>query len=222
VVDVCAIGLAGQEIDDAVGGDPRRREERITRPPLVDSNRFQAQRAGVEFDRRLNVGTLQDVVVKPGYVDPKSHTATLPGWGRLEYEWQHRGSAVEMSTDYRGGLLVRRYWLMDQHGAEGPTALVETDGRLQVVDVIRFGPSLTKLADQQKVWDAVIGRVAPTMKPLVEAASLDEEGVAPLRKLWRGGDDGGKGGRAGRGDAGRGNAGRGGGGPSRKRSRGDR
>lgn len=117
---------------------------------------------------------------------------------------------------------MRRYWLMDQHGGKGPTALVETDGRLHIVDVVRFGPSLTDLEDQQRVWDQVIDRVAPTMKPLVEAASLDEKGVAPLRKLRRGGaGSAGPGGRGGRGGQGMG-AGHAGGGPSRKRSRGDR
>ncbi len=117
---------------------------------------------------------------------------------------------------------MRRYWLTDQHGGKGPTALVETDGRLHIVDVVRFGPSLTDLEDQQRVWDQVIGRVAPTMKPLVEASSLDEKGVAPLRKLRRGGSGtagpGGRGGRSGQGMG----AGHAGGGPDRKRSRGDR
>ena len=114
---------------------------------------------------------------------------------------------------------------MDQHGGDGPTALVETDGRLHIVDVIRFGPSLTKLKDQQAVWDKVIDRVAPTMKPLVDAASVDEEGVAPHPKLRRGGA-GGLGGRNPTGfNGGTGRdpgVGRGGGGPGRKQSRGDR
>ncbi len=120
---------------------------------------------------------------------------------------------------------MRRYWLMDQHGGDGPTALVETDGRLHIVDVIRFGPSITELEDQQSVWDEVIGRVAPTMKPLVDASSLAEEGVEPHAELrqWSEGDTGATS-RGGRGGGGRkaGGAGRTGGGPSRNRSRGDR
>ncbi len=118
---------------------------------------------------------------------------------------------------------MRRYWLMDQHGGDGPTALVETDGRLRIVDVLRFGPSVTKLDDQQKIWDQVIGRVAPTLKPLIDASSIDEEGVEPDPKLLRGESGDGTGSnRAGRGggrrDPGVGRAG----GPTRKRSRGDR
>jgi hypothetical protein len=125
----------------------------------------------------------------------------------------------------RGGAIVRRYWLIDQHGGTGPTALVETDGSLHIVDVIRFGPSLTELDDQQKVFDHLIGRVAPTMKPLVDASSLDEEGVAPHPKLWRGDEGGGRArSRSARGNGRRGSPATGfaGGGPSRKGSRGDR
>ncbi len=119
---------------------------------------------------------------------------------------------------------MRRYWLMDQHGGEGPTALVETDGRLHIVDVVRFGPSLTELEDQQRVWNQVIGHVAPTMRPLVEASELDEEGVEPHPKLRR---FDGTGAAAGRGGTARdGGVGPGGGraleGPGRRRSRGDR
>ena len=120
---------------------------------------------------------------------------------------------------------MRRYWLMDQHGGNGPTALVETDGRLQIVDVIRFGPSITELDDQQRIWDQVIGRVAPTMKPLADASSVDEEGVAPHPKLRLGKHgDAGATNRADRGGGGQRDAGvgRAGGGPSRNRSRGDR
>ena len=120
---------------------------------------------------------------------------------------------------------MRKFWLMDQHGGDGPTALVETDGRLQIVDVLRFGPSITGLADQQKVWDDVIGRVAPTMKPFVDASSIEEEGVAPLAELRRGDEaGGGPTNRAGRRTAGRhrGPVGRVGGGPTRRGGRGER
>jgi len=120
---------------------------------------------------------------------------------------------------------VRKFWLLDQHGDDGPTALVETDGRLLIVDVLRFGPSITELDDQQKVWDQVIGRVAPTMKPCVTASSIDEEGIAPLPDLRRG-DPGAAGtvNRAGRrkGTRVRGDVGRPGGGPRRTGSRGER
>jgi len=81
---------------------------------------------------------------------------------------------------------MAKFWLMDQHDGDGPTALVETDGRLQIVDIVRFGPSVTELQDQQEIWDKVIGRVAPTMKPLVKGSSIDESGVAPLTELKRG------------------------------------
>jgi len=118
---------------------------------------------------------------------------------------------------------VRKFWLMDQHEGDGPTALVETDGRLQIVDVIRFGSSLTELADQQKVWDDVIGRVAPTLKPFVDASTIDEEGVAPHDDLRRGDDNpGGTSRKAARGGGNWGQPGRTGGGGARRGSRGDR
>ncbi len=120
---------------------------------------------------------------------------------------------------------MSKFWLLDQHGSDGPTALVETDGRLQIVDVLRFGPSITKLDDQQKVWDDIIGRVAPTMKPVVKASSIDEEGVAPDPDLRRGGQtDAGPANRAGRRSPSpsQGSAGQVGGGPSRRGGRGDR
>ena len=116
---------------------------------------------------------------------------------------------------------MRRYWLLDQHGGDGPTALVETDGSLHIVEVLEFGPGITEVEDQQKVWDQVIGRVAPTMKPLVDAGSLEVEGEAPNAKLRRRHDSM-PGSKRGRGQGGLGGAGRATGGPSRKRSRGDR
>ncbi len=120
---------------------------------------------------------------------------------------------------------MTRFWLLDQHGDDGPTALVDTDGRLQIVEVLRFGPSITELDDQQDVWDKVIGRVAPTMKPVVKASSIDEKGIEPHPDLDRGSKgDGGSVNRAGRraGGGSRGSAGRVGGGPSRRGGRGDR
>jgi len=104
--------------------------------------------------------------------------------------------------------------------------MVETDGRLQIVDVLRFGPSITGLDDQQEIWDKVIGRVAPTMKPVVNALSIDEEGIAPHPDLKRGDQaDAGSLNRAGRRAAG-GGPGPGGqvdGGPTTRRgSRGER
>lgn len=118
---------------------------------------------------------------------------------------------------------MRRYWLSDQHGTDGLTALVETDGRMQVVNVARFGPGITELDDQQEIWDKVIGKVAPTLRPFVDASGVDEQGVEPHADLNRGNYDGsGNSNRAGRGDAGGRGPGRGSGGPSRKGSRGDR
>ena len=114
---------------------------------------------------------------------------------------------------------------MDQHGSDGPTALVETDGRLQIVEVVRFGPSITGLEEQQEIWDKVIGRVAPTMKPVVRASSMNEEGVAPHPELKRAEPgESGTVNRAGRRSTGQqqGSAGRVGGGPSRRGGRGER
>lgn len=120
---------------------------------------------------------------------------------------------------------MSKFWLLDQHGGDGPTALVDTDGSLRIVDVLRFGPSVTGLEAQQAVWDEVVGRVAPSMKPVVSASKLDEEGVAPHPELKRS-DEGGAGSvnRASRRTAsrGRGSAGRVAGGPSRRGGRGDR
>lgn len=68
------------------------------------------------------------------------------------------------------------YWLLDRHGAKGPSILVEADGAMRVIDVLRFGPKVSKLEDQQKVWDDVVGGVVPTLKPFVPEEELDEEG----------------------------------------------
>lgn len=120
---------------------------------------------------------------------------------------------------------MRKFWLMDRHGSDGPTALVQTDGSLHIVDVLRFGPTLSQLEDQQRIWDEVIGRVAPTLKPCLSATDVDEVGVEPLPELQRHAHGAGRGpSRAGRQDdpqaAGR--AGRPAGGPSRSRPRGER
>ena len=120
---------------------------------------------------------------------------------------------------------MSKFWLMDQHGSDGPTALVETDGRLQIVDVLRFGPSVTGLDEQQEVWDKVIGRVALTMKPVVKASTIDEQGVSPLPELRRNDEvDTGPVNRASRRTAGRrkGSSGRVGDGPARRGGRGER
>ena len=69
------------------------------------------------------------------------------------------------------------YWMLDRHGGKGPSILVETDGAMRVIDVMRFGPKVTELADQQRIWDEVAGQIAPTMKPFVSEDELDEEGV---------------------------------------------
>lgn len=117
-----------------------------------------------------------------------------------------------------------KYWLLDQFDVSGPAALVETDGSLHILGVVRFGPGITKLADQQKIWDAVIGQVAPTLKPCVDASSIDETGVVPHDGLVtenRGGGVSANRGRRGDGRQGFG-ADRQGGGARYRRSRGDR
>ena len=83
------------------------------------------------------------------------------------------------------------FWLLDRHGADGPSALVETDGSMKIVDVVKFGPAVTKLEDQQKIWDDVIGKVAPTMKPLVAASKLNEAGAEVHEDLDTGDSPGG-------------------------------
>jgi hypothetical protein len=109
-------------------------------------------------------------------------------------------------------------------GNEGPTALVETDGSMHIVRVTKFGPGITELEDQQAIVDEVVGQLAPVMKPMVPARSIDVEGVAPHPDLTQGDSGGASGNRASRRDAGirRTGGGRAGGGPSERTSRGDR
>lgn len=85
-----------------------------------------------------------------------------------------------------------KYWLLDRHGADGPSVLVETDGSMRVIDVIRFGPAVTELEAQQRILDDVIGRVAPTLKPMVPSAKVTEQGIAlhvDLKHAGGGGDN---------------------------------
>jgi hypothetical protein len=119
---------------------------------------------------------------------------------------------------------VQKYWLLDQHDSDGPTALVYTDGSMHIVDVLRFGPGITELDDQQAVWDNIIGKLAPTMKPLVAASSIEVESIEPHADLRRADNSGSpQTNRAGRRATGqRGTSGRAAGGPSRKGGRGDR
>ena len=81
---------------------------------------------------------------------------------------------------------MRTFWIMDTEDRDELLALVETDGSLHIVDVLRFGPSHTELDDQQAVVDLVMGRVAPTVARAVDASKIDEEGVAPHPDLRRG------------------------------------
>lgn len=81
---------------------------------------------------------------------------------------------------------MRRFWLMDPEDHDRPMALVVTDGSLHIVDVQRFGSSITELDDQQTVWDLVMGRVAPSITRAVDPSKLDEQGVAPHPDLRRG------------------------------------
>ena len=120
---------------------------------------------------------------------------------------------------------MRTYWLMDRKGHDGPTALVETDGGMHIVKVLGFGPGITDLDDQQEIVDEVVGHLAPVMKPIVAATSIEVEGVEPHADLRQGESGGAGGNRASRRDAGssRGTGrGRTGGGPSKTTSRGDR
>lgn len=119
---------------------------------------------------------------------------------------------------------MRTYWLMDRNGHDGPTALIETDGSMHIVRVTKFGPGITELDDQQEILDDVVGQLAPVMKPLVVATSIEVEGVEPHPELAQGESGGAAGNRASRRDVvsrGKG-GGRTGGGPSKKTSRGDR
>ena len=81
---------------------------------------------------------------------------------------------------------MRTYWVLDKNNNDAPLALVEGNGRLQVVDIIRFGPALVELDAQQQVWDSLIGRLLPTLKPFVASDKINEAGVEPHPKLWRG------------------------------------
>lgn len=81
---------------------------------------------------------------------------------------------------------MRKYWLLDQHGADGPTALVETNGSMHIVSILRFGPGITELEAQQEIADRVVGKMAPTLKPLVDGNSITVESVMPHEDLTGG------------------------------------
>jgi len=120
---------------------------------------------------------------------------------------------------------VKKFWLIDQHDADGPTALVETDGKMRVARILAFGPGITELKDQQAIHDRVIGKVAPTLKPLVKGTSMTVDSVEPHEDLKGGsGSSPGKANRADRRSTkGRGaGGGRVAGGPSRTGGQGDR
>ena len=95
---------------------------------------------------------------------------------------------------------------------------------MHIVRVTTFGPGITELDDQQEILDDVVGQLAPVMKPMVVATSIEVEGAEPHAELRQGESGGAAGNRASRRDAGsRGkSSGRTGGGPSKKTSRGDR
>ena len=113
------------------------------------------------------------------------------------------------------------YWLLDQDDHKGATALVETDGSMHIIDVHRFGPGITDLDEQQAIWDDVIGRLAPTLKPFADAATIDEEGADPHPELQRRDGSPNRPGRRSTATQ-RLSGGRSVGGPSKRRSRGDR
>lgn len=119
---------------------------------------------------------------------------------------------------------MRKYWLLDQHGADGPTALVESDGRMRVVRILQFGPGITDLEAQVAIRDQVMGKIAPSLKPLVDAGAIEVQGVEPHIDLDAGGGSSraNRGARRKSGSSGRSGGGRTGSGPSRKGGRGDR
>ncbi len=80
---------------------------------------------------------------------------------------------------------MRKFWILDQHDGDGPTALVQTDGRMRIVDVLQFGPGISSIDQQQELWDRLIGGLAPTMKPLVDAGSIRVEGEPVSSELKR-------------------------------------
>lgn len=196
-----------------------RRSSRPSLPAVLESARL-----GVQHTTDDNTGwptTREPSALMSGGVDIECPVSACFSETRVG-----RSRLLSDLPTTRGRSAVSRFWLLDQHGSDGLTALVETDGRLQIVDVLRFGPSITGLDDQQEVWDKVIGRVAPTMKPVVNAVSIDEEGIAPHPDLRRGGQaDAGSVNRAGRRAArgGPGQVGQVDGGPTTRRgSRGER
>ena len=87
--------------------------------------------------------------------------------------------------------IMGMYWLLDRHKGKGPSVLVEADGAMRVIDVVRFGPKITKLEDQQKLWDDVSGSLVPTLKPFVSEDELDEEGIEVHEDLEHGASGGG-------------------------------
>jgi hypothetical protein len=88
-----------------------------------------------------------------------------------------------------------KYWLLNRHGEDGPSVLVETDGSMRVVDVLRFGPTVDELEAQQQILDEVMGRVAPTLKPMVPATKVAEPGIALHGELQFAGGAGNRNGR---------------------------
>ncbi len=83
-----------------------------------------------------------------------------------------------------------KYWLLDRHGADGPSVLVETDGSMRVRKILRFGPGITELEDQQTIVDDVMGRAAPTMKPMLASNKVAEKGIELHADLQHDGDRG--------------------------------
>lgn len=73
---------------------------------------------------------------------------------------------------------MRNYWVLNQHGAEGPSALVEADGGMRIIAVHRFGTGIEELEAQQEIWDRITGKLLPTLKPFVAATEINEEGAA--------------------------------------------
>ena len=114
-----------------------------------------------------------------------------------------------------------KFWLMGRHEGDGPSVLIEANGSMKVISVLRFGPEVVELEEQQEIWDSVSGCLVPTLKPFMPAAHVHEDGVAVHADLSHDGGPPGSSNRVGRRASGPRGSGVGqGGGPSRSGSRG--
>jgi len=73
VVEVGAVGVGGEQVDDGGRRDAHRREQGLAASPLVDALGLEAELPAVELDRCLDVAALEHDVVEAG--DAEAH-----GW----------------------------------------------------------------------------------------------------------------------------------------------